>query len=1165
MSEDSRSPKGLNGRTSVGLILASLHTGASLAAWPGVAREAERADVNLFCFPGGRLGLREGYEASRNAIYDLAALAPLDGTLIWASSLCGAAETGPALDGFVDSYRDRPVASLSSGVSGVPIVTFDYYGGMREAVLHAAREHGYRRLAFIRGPAGHPGAEERRRAFEDTLRELSIEADPRLSSPPLPWDSGGEAARELLDGRRLRPGRDFDAVLASSDLMALAFMRELQSRGFRVPEDVAVMGMNNGVESRIAAPPLTTVDCPFAELGAMGLRSLLDLVENKAPPPSRRLEARLLIRRSCGCRPGAGPPPGGEAGPALGDEIAAELGLGADLARDWVFPLVEAWEGGAGEGREGRFLDLLGRVLERATRAGMDLFPWQGAISRLRRSALRRTVGADRDEMEEAAGLARVLVAEAAERAQAFRAWERDRIDLLLRELDHELLMAHDAGRIGEILRRGLPALGIRSAYICRYEGAWAARLAAGFRDGERLESPGEAFPAADLLPRGAFPGRRLSYVVEPLFFRDSSIGYALFEIGDAAGPTYERLRDSVSNALRSLHLFERAEESRALAERADGIKSRLLTNVTHELRAPIDMILRGAARLSASWCPGSGSEAAADLERIISGAEHERRLVGDLLDFSRAEIEELDIERVPTDPGAALREAFGLFSSRASGEVAWRLDIPDRLPLVLADPFRLRQILINLLSNADKFTEAGSVTLSARAEGARLIIKVVDTGPGIAPERLPRLFEPFVSSPPRGAPRGGSGGVGLGLSIARHLALLHFGSLEAECPPGGGAAFALSLPLPDARSLAAAAGNAPAPKGEACVLLLSSSADVLPEIAAAADALGLPLRRVGAGEAEGGALDRLDPAAIAWDSASSTAEERAVFRRIRSKPRLASLPFLLYGAEEAAAGFVDKAAGTPRLEEALALSLGLAPEATGTIVAADDDEEALRRLVKLLSRSFPGARIDAAADGIAAWELLRGCDPMLAVLDVAMPGLSGIELVQRMRADEALRSVPAILLTSKVITMDDVLALGASSRVVLRNKGVLTSEGAAAEAERAASGGGRGPGAASGIAKRAVAFINERYAEDLTRWRIAEAVNASEDHLSRVFRRELGIGPWEYLTRLRIERAKGLLATGTESVASIGARVGFPDKAYFSRVFKKIVGMSPQEYRGST
>src|SRR5512138_74137 len=108
-------------RPRLGFVLASLHSGASLEVWRGVAGEAERQGIDLFCFPGGRIGRSAGFEASRNAIYELAARLPLDGVLVWASSLCGERGMGE-IDRFIDRFRDRPVVSLSEGVSGMPVV-----------------------------------------------------------------------------------------------------------------------------------------------------------------------------------------------------------------------------------------------------------------------------------------------------------------------------------------------------------------------------------------------------------------------------------------------------------------------------------------------------------------------------------------------------------------------------------------------------------------------------------------------------------------------------------------------------------------------------------------------------------------------------------------------------------------------------------------------------------------------------------------------------------------------------------------------------------------------------------------------------------------------------------------------------------------------------------
>jgi signal transduction histidine kinase/DNA-binding LacI/PurR family transcriptional regulator/AraC-like DNA-binding protein/CheY-like chemotaxis protein len=1175
-------------RRRVGLVLASLHTGASVEVWPAVAREAAAKDVDLFCFPGGRIGLRAGHEASRNEVYELAARAPLDGLLVWSSSLSGVAGA-MEVDRFIDRYRDLPLVSLSTGVSGLPLVSIDYYGGMRAAVLHLLEAHGYRGIAFLRGPAEHPGSEERWRAFLDLLEERGIDSPPALASSPFAWDRGRDAILELIDQRELVPGRDFRALVAASDLMALEAVKTLEARGYRIPEDVAVVGMNDSVESRLATPALTTVRGPFAELGEAGLRRLLAAIDGDGIPDLSTLEATLVVRQSCGCPSrsavlaaegaleggGEGCPDTARGEGELLEDIRVELGLSAELAAEWIGPLVEAWDSVLAGGKEGVFLDFLGRAVDRSTRAGEEVDSWQGALSLLRRKALCGPGGKGLARMEGLVGRARVLVAEAATRAAVLRSWEEERRAEELRSLDHELLMAFEPGSLGAALRARLPSLGIGSAWICSYlDGGRAegeARLVVGYRDGEIIEGDGAVFPAERLVPAGLFPDRRLAYVVEPLFFHESQLGYALFEIGPTAGALYEELRDSIGGALRSFLLLSRLEEARHRAELADEAKTTLVSNVTHELRAPVDRMLRGIDLLLAR---NPGEENGRELLAMRKGAEQQARLVNDLLDLSRAELDELDLDRSLVDLGTLARSAFEDFAPRGGGGPVWSLDLPARLPLVFADPSRITQVLANLLVNAAKFTKEGEIRLSASVEAPWLRLEVADTGRGIPASRLARIFEPFVSAGPGG---GEKAGVGLGLAISRHIAELHGGSLEAASEEGRGATFSLRLPLPD---LAEGAQARPArlPGGVAidepgaeptetlpCLLLVAEPGPVDPDIAAAAERLGLPLHRLSQAEMEKGALDALAPRAIAFDLGRSGPAERAAFRRIRQRPGLRPLPFLLFGGPTSGGGrasFLEKGSTARSIADAILLSPSEPGEAPFLI--ADDDPEARAALRAMLERLHPGEPISEAADGEDAWSLACEARPRLAILDVAMPGLSGLDLAERFRADPRFLSLPLILLTSRVIGFEDARRVEGYSRILFGNRSVWTEEDFGAGICRLEGEGDLLPSPTSAFVKRAVAWMNEHYRGSITRWKLAEAVNVSEDYLSRIFRKELGITPWEYLTRLRVVRAKDLLRAGGSSVASVGELVGFPDQAYFSRVFRKVTGLSPQGWRDS-
>jgi transcriptional regulator GlxA family with amidase domain len=187
---------------------------------------------------------------------------------------------------------------------------------------------------------------------------------------------------------------------------------------------------------------------------------------------------------------------------------------------------------------------------------------------------------------------------------------------------------------------------------------------------------------------------------------------------------------------------------------------------------------------------------------------------------------------------------------------------------------------------------------------------------------------------------------------------------------------------------------------------------------------------------------------------------------------------------------------------------------------------------------------------------------PSLVILDLVMPNMGGSEVLDRMRADSRLRQVPVMILSSKLLNLDDVKRIERHARVTLHSKGVLSEEETSAALNRALFDTEALPPHTSALVKRALAYLHQNFARPLARWEIAEAVGVSEDYLSRVFSRELGLSPWDYLNRYRMQRAKELLRRTNDSIRSIAHQVGFKDQAYFSRVFRKQTGSSPNEFR---
>jgi YesN/AraC family two-component response regulator len=177
------------------------------------------------------------------------------------------------------------------------------------------------------------------------------------------------------------------------------------------------------------------------------------------------------------------------------------------------------------------------------------------------------------------------------------------------------------------------------------------------------------------------------------------------------------------------------------------------------------------------------------------------------------------------------------------------------------------------------------------------------------------------------------------------------------------------------------------------------------------------------------------------------------------------------------------------------------------------------------------------------------------------MPEVDGFTVLEQMRLNVRTRQVPVLVLSGKLLSLEDVRRLD-YAQVIFQGKGLLSSDEALASLQRAMSGEQRLPQPTSLLVKQALAYLHQNYVNPLTRSEISNAVGVSENYLNEIFRRELGISPLECLTRFRIQKAKELLCSSAKSITAIALQTGFDDAAYFSRVFRKVEGLSPQAYR---
>lgn len=294
--------------------------------------------------------------------------------------------------------------------------------------------------------------------------------------------------------------------------------------------------------------------------------------------------------------------------------------------------------------------------------------------------------------------------------------------------------------------------------------------------------------------------------LVIPLQVQDEIIGVIELEDKPDGNPWQEDER-ALANAIahelaitlqdaRSYQLTQQALEE---MREADRLKSQFLANMSHELRTPLNSII-GFSRVILKGIDGPITETQEqDLNAIYNAGQHLLGLINNILDISKIEAGKMELAFTDIDLAEIIRgvmaTAVGLVKDKP---IELIVDIPEKLPLVQADNIRIRQVLLNLVSNAAKFTEQGHIGISARTiqRGHRneVVVAVFDTGPGIDQDDQERIFEPF--SQVDASPTRKTGGTGLGLSICKHLVELHGGMIWVESIPTEGSTFAFTLPF---------------------------------------------------------------------------------------------------------------------------------------------------------------------------------------------------------------------------------------------------------------------------------------------------------------------------------------------------------------------------------
>jgi GAF domain-containing protein/DNA-binding response OmpR family regulator len=514
--------------------------------------------------------------------------------------------------------------------------------------------------------------------------------------------------------------------------------------------------------------------------------------------------------------------------------------------------------------------------------------------------------------------------------------------------------------------------------------------------------------------------------------------------------------------AIQNAHLFEEVEasgielqqrakaleEANARLQELDRLKSQFLAHMSHELRTPLNSVIGFSEVLCDGLVGPLTPEQLECADNILTSGEHLLALINDILDLSKIEAGRVKLALTTFGVKEWLEEAQKTISpliEKKSQTLTIELD--DDVPSLTADPIRLKQVLINLLGNANKFTpEEGQITLSCRmADSETMIFSVTDTGIGIKIEDQEVIFEEFRQS--SNVSVGETQGTGLGLTISKRLVEMHGGQIWVDSEYGVGSTFSFLLPVSSREAKSGAARDA-IPLSESKTVL------VIEDDRQFNNLLSFYLRQEGYTPAQHytgiNVLERvldLRPNIITLDLKLPGRNGWEVLRTLKSNARTKDIPVLVISVVEdgeralqlGATDYLVKPVRRHDIQNLLdGLTASEAAEETVSVLIVDDDGD----VTELLKEMLPSERykVLVAHDDEEGFNVARREHPDIVLLDLMMPGTSGFDMLQDLRAQNETADISVIVLTAIDVTPEQRQFLEETSVKIMR-KTALTPQ----------------------------------------------------------------------------------------------------------------------------
>jgi signal transduction histidine kinase/DNA-binding response OmpR family regulator len=525
-------------------------------------------------------------------------------------------------------------------------------------------------------------------------------------------------------------------------------------------------------------------------------------------------------------------------------------------------------------------------------------------------------------------------------------------------------------------------------------------------------------------------------------------------ELGDLAH-AFNDMAERVRVARQALtganaELAKRQEELKVLADAADAAnqaKSQFLANMSHEVRTPMNAII-GYSEMLIEEAQDTGQDAfIPDMQKVHSAGKHLLGLINDILDLSKIEAGKMDLYLETFAVRDMIRDvATTMQPLVAKNSNTLVLDVAPEIDTMHADVTKVRQGLFNLLSNACKFTQSGTITIRVLPEtvDARpgVVFHVQDSGIGMSPEQMKKVFEAFTQADASTTRK--YGGTGLGLTITKKFCEMMGGGVTVASELGKGTTFSIRLPLKVGSPKTLSSAEKPGQRAESAGPIGGGSVLVIDDDPVIQDLMRTFLTKDGyrvtiaSGGEEGlNSAREQRPDVITLDIAMPHMDGWSVLSTLKADPALADIPVILLtmvdnksmGYALGAAEYMTKPINRERLLDILHR---YSPTRDGRPVLVVEDDDATRELVKaaLERESWP---VRTAANGRLALDSVAEQMPGVILLDLMMPEMDGFTFLEELRAMPDARAIPVIVMTAKDLTADDRMRLNGSVERILQ------------------------------------------------------------------------------------------------------------------------------------